>query len=142
MAEMKTKPGAASVADFIAAVEDDAKRTDCETLLAMMEEATGAPAKMWGNIVGFGSYHYRYASGREGDLFLVGFAPRAKKVTLYIVAGFEAYDGLMGRLGKHKNGKSCLHINKLADVDEAVLTELVQLSVAAMRERYPDPKPE
>ena len=103
-----------------------------------MEDVTGAEATMWGDsIVGFGSYHYTYASGRENDWFLVGFAPRKRSLTLYIMSGFDAYDELLGRLGKHSTGKSCLYINKLTDVDTAVLRDLVQQSVDHMRKTNP-----
>ena len=99
-----------------------------------MSEITGEPAEMWGgSIIGFGSYHYVYESGREGDWFLTGFAPRKQSLTLYIMPGFEHYDDLLARLGKHKIGRSCLYINKLADVDMDVLRELVAESVSHMR---------
>jgi len=103
-----------------------------------MAQATDAPATMWGaSMVGFDSYHYRYDSGREGDCFLTGFAPRKANISLYIMAGFDRFDALMQNLGKYKTGKSCLYVKRLADIDEAVLIELVQASVAWMREKYP-----
>ena len=99
----------------------------------MMQDVTGAKAKMWGDsIVGFGSYHYKYASGREADWMLVGFSPRKQNLTLYIMSGFEQYDELLGRLGKHSTGKGCLYIKKLQDIDLAMLRELVRLSVEHM----------
>lgn len=139
MAEVKTKENDASVDAFLAGVEDERKRADAEAVRALMEELSGAPARMWGaNIVGFGHYHYRYASGREGDWFRVGFSPRKRNLTLYIMAGFGAYEGLLGRLGKHRTGKSCLYVNKLADVDAGALRELVAASLDHMRELYPE----
>ncbi|NDJ60850.1 MAG: DUF1801 domain-containing protein [Chloroflexi bacterium] len=96
--------------------------------MALMQEVTGEPPVMWGSIVGFGRYHYRYASGREGDWFLAGFAPRKQNLSLYITAGFDEYGELLEKLGKHKIGKACLYIKKLADVDETVLRELVKRS--------------
>ncbi|MBV7338085.1 DUF1801 domain-containing protein [Chloroflexi bacterium TSY] len=100
-----------------------------------MKEVTGEEPQMWGtSIIGFGSYHFKYASGREGDWMLVGFSPRKQNLTLYIMPGFENYDELLGNLGKHKTGKSCLYINKLADVDQGVLKKLVKQSVDHMRE--------
>ncbi|MCB0148089.1 MAG: DUF1801 domain-containing protein, partial [Caldilineaceae bacterium] len=106
----------------------------CRTLIAIMQEATGAAPRMWGeSIVGFGHYHYKYASGREGDWFLTGFAPRKQNLTLYIMAGFDNYEALLSKLGKHSTGKSCLYVKRLADVDMPVLTELVVESVAHMK---------
>ena len=134
----KTRPEAASADAFIAAIEDPDRRSDCTRIAGIMAEATGAPATMWGaSMVGFGSYHYRYASGREGDWFLTGFAPRKSNISLYIMAGFDRFDSLMRDLGKYKTGKSCLYIKRLADIDEAVLIELIHESVAWMREQYP-----
>lgn len=134
MAELKTKPNSGDVEAFLNAVEDKQKRADSFAVLDLMQEVTGAPAKMWGDsIVGFGEYSYRYASGREGDWMLVGFSPRKANLTLYIMSGFEQYDALLAKLGKHKTGKSCLYIKRLSDVDTAVLRELVQKSVAHMQ---------
>ena len=134
---MKTKPTEVSVDEFIANIDDPQKRADVETIAAIMAKATRSPGKMWGaSIVGFGDYHYVYESGREGDWFLVGFAPRKKDLTLYIMPGFDAYEALLGKLGKHKTGKSCLYINKLADVDVKVLTKLVSESVKAMKAKH------
>ena len=107
-------------------------------LLDVFESIMDEPARMWGtSIVGFGSYHFKYDSGREGDWFLTGFAPRKQSLTLYVMPGFEHYEQLLARLGKHKIGKSCLYINKLADVDMQVLRELIAESVAHMRRSYP-----
>lgn len=134
MSDLKTRPTEADVTEFLNAVEDEQKREDCLAISAMMADVTGEPGKMWGSsIVGFGSYHYSYASGREGDWMLTGFAPRKKNLTLYIMAGFERYDELMEKLGKHSTGKSCLYIKRLTDVDQDVLRELVEQSVEHMR---------
>ena len=123
MAELKTRPTSASVAAFLKTVADDERRKDCQTLVKLMKQATGAPAKMWGpSIVGFGTYRYVYASGRQGDWPLVGFSPRKQDLTLYIMAGFARYAALMKQLGKHKSGKSCLYLKRLGDVDMAVLS--------------------
>ncbi len=130
MAEPKTQRNDASVEEFLDAVADDQKREDCLTLLEIMKQATGAEPEMWGDsIVGFGTYRYKYASGREGDWMQVGFAPRKQNLTLYIMAGFSRYDELMKSLGKHSTGKSCLYIKKLDDVDMPTLRKLVQESV-------------
>jgi hypothetical protein len=130
MAELKTKKSDSSVEAFLHTVEEEQKRKDCFAILKLMQRITGEEAKMWGpSIVGFGTYHYKYKSGREGDFFLSGFAPRKQALTLYIIAGFGKYDELMLKLGKHKTGKSCLYIKKLEDVDLGVLEELITLSV-------------
>jgi hypothetical protein len=128
MAENKTQATGASVQEFLAAVEHPVRRADGFRLLALMSEITGEPAQMWGpTIVGFGSYHYKYASGRKGDAAAVGFSPRKSSLSLYgLTYGPEAAE-LLGRLGRHKLGAGCLYINKLEDVDEAVLAELVRL---------------
>jgi hypothetical protein len=137
MAELKTKPTDNSVRDFIAAIENEDRRRDCQAVLEIMQEATGDRPRIWGSgMVGFGSYHYKYASGREGDWFLTGFAPRKNDLTLYIMPGFDRFEALMKKLGKHKTGKSCLYIKRLSDIDPAVLKELVAGSVAYMRQQY------
>ncbi|MCA9938991.1 MAG: DUF1801 domain-containing protein [Anaerolineales bacterium] len=129
MAELKTQKNDQSVDAFLQTVADERKRQDCYDLLALMQEVTGAEPVMWGSsIIGFGSYHYKYASGREGEWFLTGFAPRKQNLTLYIMAGFDQYGELMSKLGKHSTGKSCLYIKRLADVDQDVLRRLVALS--------------
>ena len=139
MAELKTRPEKTSVTEFLASIADENRRRDCETIAALMQEVTGAAPVMWGaSIVGFGRYHYRYDSGREGDWMLVGFSPRKKDITLYLMAGFDRFPELMRRLGKHKTGKSCLYVKKLDDVDRTVLRELVQSSVDAMAEQRVD----
>jgi hypothetical protein len=129
MTELKTKKSDESVEAFLNSVENEKKRDDCFTILNLMQEITSEEPKMWGSsIVGFGSYHYKYASGREGDWFLTGFAPRKKNITLYMMAGFADYAALLSRLGKYSTGKSCLYINKLEDVDVSTLRELVKRS--------------
>ena len=129
MAENKTQRNDGDVVAFLNTVENAKKRQDSFTIMKLMAEVTGEPAKMWGaSIIGFGTYRYRYASGREGEWFLTGFAPRKQSLTLYIMSGFDQYDDLMARLGKHKTGKSCLYIKKTEDVDMDVLRELVKLS--------------
>jgi hypothetical protein len=136
MAELKTKPTRVSVASFIKAIPEPGRRQDCMTLLRIMKAATRAEPVMWGpSIVGFGKYHYKYASGHEGDMCLTGFSPRAQALTIYIVPGFDRYKALMDRLGKHKTGKSCLYIKRLSDVDLSVLKELVTASVKHMKSR-------
>lgn len=140
MAELKTRPTDASVEEFIAGVENEARREDCRTLLAMMQRVTGFKPVMWGpSIVGFGSYHYRYASGREGDWMLAGFSPRARELTVYIMAGFEGAEKTLARLGRHRmSSGSCLYLKRLADVDLEILEELVRASVEKLRRAYPE----
>ncbi|MEM7501566.1 MAG: DUF1801 domain-containing protein [Pseudomonadota bacterium] len=138
MAKNKTQPTKARVTDFLANIEDSGKRADCKRIAKMMRAATGKRATMWGSsIVGYGSYDYRYASGREGSFMETGFSPRAQNITIYIMPGFAPYRSLMKRLGKHKAGKSCLYIKRLDDVDTDVLGELIRESVEEMRRRYP-----
>lgn len=129
MAELKTKRNDGSVEAFLNSVTDPKKRQDSYAVLELMQQVTGEEPVMWGDsIVGFGNYHYRYASGREGDWFLTGFSPRAQSLTLYIMSGFDQYDELMSKLGKYKTGKACLYVKKFEDVDSDVLRELVRLS--------------
>jgi hypothetical protein len=140
MAELKTKKTAASVKDFLNRVPDERKRKDSFAILKLMQEVTGTRPAMWGpSIVGFGKYHYKYASGREGDMPLAGFSPRKQALTLYITAGFDGYGELLRKLGKYKTGKVCLYINKLEDVDLATLKEMVRRSVEHMARKYPGP---
>jgi len=135
VAELKTQKNEASVEAFLEGVTGEKKREDSYAILELMREVTGEEPAMWGDsIVGFGSYHYKYASGREGEWFLSGFSPRKQNLTLYIMSGFDEYEELLSRLGKHKTGKSCLYVNKLEDVDQEVLRELVGRSVAHMAE--------
>ena len=134
MAELKTKPTQQSVEEFLGSITDERRQADCRAVLRIMQRVTKAKPKMWGpGMVGFGSYHYKYASGREANWFVTGFAPRKQNLTLYIMAGFKKYDALMAKLGKHKTGKSCLYIKRLGDVDMDVLTELIEQSVDHMR---------
>lgn len=138
MAEIKTKPTAVAVDDFIDAVEPARRREDARTVCAMMERMTGEPPRMWGpSIIGFGEYHYKYDSGHEGDMCRMGFSPRKSAMTIYLVPGFERHRALMERLGKHRTGKSCLYINKLSDVDMEVLEALMRESLEHMDARYP-----
>lgn len=133
MAENKTQPTDASVEAFLAAIPDPTRRDDCRRVAAMMQAAAGAPPVMWGaSIVGFGRYRYTYASGRSGDWPIIGFSPRKNDLTLYLMPGFEQHADRLAKLGKHKTGKSCLYLKKLADVDLAVLEELIAWSVQAM----------
>ena len=135
MSENKTRPTEQSVEDFLNSVEHKTRREDGFALLELMKEITEEDAVMWGSsIVGFGRYHYKYDSGREGDMPLVGFSPRKQSITLYIMPGFDEYRDLLATLGKHKTGKACLYVNKLADVDEDVLRQLVRRSYEHMRE--------
>ena len=135
MAELKTQKNDASVEEFLNGVSDHRKRTDRFAILDLMRDVTGDEPAMWGSsIVGFGSYRYKYASGREGEWFLTGFSPRKQNLTLYIMSGFDNYDSLLSELGKYKTGKSCLYINKLDDVDQATLRVLIEQSVAHMAE--------
>ena len=136
--EAKTRPTPASVADFIAALPDDRRRADAQAVCAILEQATGFEPVMWGaSIIGFGAYHYRYESGREGDAPLVGFSPRKANLVLYLAPGEDRAD-LLGRLGKHKAGAGCVYVNRLSDVDASVITEMAQATVAVLKARYPD----
>jgi Domain of unknown function (DU1801) len=126
MAELKTKINDASVEKFLNFVEDEKKRKFAFSILELMKKITKAEPKMWGtSIIGFGTYHYKYASGREGDWMQVGFSPRKQSITLYIMSGFSRYEELLSKLGKHKTRKSCLYIKKEEDIDMNVLKELV-----------------
>ena len=137
MARTETVPTTAKVSDFLASLASD-QRKECQTVAKIMRKATGARAKIWGpSIVGFGRYHYRYASGREGNFFLSGYAPRKGKLTVYVMDGFDNKKRLLKKLGAHKTGKSCLYITRLDDIDLEVLDEIIHQSVAVMRERYP-----
>jgi hypothetical protein len=135
MAENKTRPTEKSVQEFLDAVPDEKKRRDSYRILALMQQVTGQEPQMWGDsIVGFGSYHYKYASGREGDAPLAGFSPRKEALTVYLMAGFnQQYEGLMARLGKYKTSKVCLYVKKLEDIDLGTLEELVRRSVEQVK---------
>ena len=136
MAENKTRKTGADVEGFLAGVDNAHRKADSLTLLAMMKRITGLEPEMWGpSIVGFGSYHYRYDSGREGDMPMTGFSPRKQSLTVYVMPGFAGSEDLLARLGKHRTSVSCLYINKLADVDQEVLAELIGRSFAHMRQR-------
>lgn len=138
MAEPKTKPSQQSVERFLQRVPDADRRRDCFTLVDIMRQITGAEPQLWGSsIVGFGTYHYVYASGREGDWPIVGFSPRKQNLTLYLMSGFEQYDDLLQKLGKHSLGKSCLYIKRLADIDLLTLKKLIRASVKHMRRTNP-----
>lgn len=129
MAELKTKKTNSSVDKFIESISDFDTRNDCWTLLNIMKQITKAEPQMWGeSIIGFGNYHYKYESGREGDWFITGFSPRKQNLTLYMMTGFDDYESLLKKLGKHKTGKSCLYIHKLDDVDINMLKELISKS--------------
>ena len=137
MSELKTRQNDGDVDAYLDSVENPRRRDDALRVLTLMREITGEVPRMWGSsIVGFGSYHYTYASGREGDWPVVGFAPRKQNLVLYIMPGFAGYEALLARLGKHRIGKSCLYVNKLDDIDAGVLEELVRESVADMKRRY------
>lgn len=132
MAENKTKPTELSVAHYLAAIEDEERRQDCTALAQLMTKAGGQPATMWGTgIVGFGSYHYVYESGREGDMCLLGFAARKGDISVYGTGSAPDRDALLAQLGRHKVGKGCLYLRKLADVDLKVLERLFKSALAA-----------
>jgi len=136
--ENKTKPAKTSVASFIAALPEREKRIDAKTLVKLMQSATGDKPKMWGpSIVGFGSYHYVYDSGREGEMPVVGFSPRKGAIVLYNMGAFADSANLFAKLGKYTTGKSCVYVKKLADIDQQVLQTLLAKSVEATRGRYP-----
>jgi hypothetical protein len=138
MATPKTLPTENNVQAFLDSVPDEKKRKDCYAALQLMQEATGYPPKMWGpSIVGFGSYHYKYESGHEGDAPLSGFSPRKEAITFYLMLGCDNHEALLQKLGKHKTGKGCLYIKKLEDVDADVLKELVKASTRSLRAKYP-----
>lgn len=137
-AKNKTVKTEANPADYVAAIEKDDRRADCETLMSMMGEVSGCEPKIWGpSIVGFGEYHYKYESGREGDALRLGFSNRAQNISIYIMPGYQDFDDELSRLGKHKMGKSCLYIKRLSDVDEEVLSEIMTKGLAIMAEKYP-----
>ncbi len=138
MYELKTKENDNSVIEFIENVDCPKKREDAYRLLDIFTETTGYPAKMWGpSIIGFGSYHYKYDSGHEGDAPLVGFSPRKAKISLYFATGDTERVALLKEFGKHTSGKACVYINKVADIDVEVLKALINQSVTFLKERYP-----
>lgn len=137
MAENKTKATGASVTEFVKSIEDPQMRADAKKVASIMRRVTGKRAKMWGSsIVGYGTYHYKYDSGREGDFMMTGYSPRKQALTVYIIPGFSTFGPLMKKLGKYKTGRSCLYIKRLSDVDENVLEQLIARSVKLMRKKY------
>jgi hypothetical protein len=137
-AKNKTQKTVKSPLAFVKALEPDQKREDSLKILNMLKDVTGLEPKMWGpSIIGFGDYHYKYESGREGDFFRAGFSPRAQNLTIYVMPGYQDFDNELSRLGKHKLGKSCLYIKRLSDVDEDVLREIVEKGFHMMEEKYP-----
>lgn len=137
MAELKTKENDGDVLAFINGLENEQRKSDCKELLKLFSEITNESPKMWGaSIIGFGSYHFKYESGREGDWFLTGFSPRKNNLSIYIMSGFKEYEGLMKELGKYKTGSSCLYVNKLSDIDAQKLAKLVEKSVKFMKNKY------
>ncbi|WP_273834390.1 DUF1801 domain-containing protein [Guptibacillus sedimenti] len=139
MYELKTKETDNSVIEFIESVDHPKKREDGYRLLDLFTETTGYEAKMWGpSIIGFGSYHYKYATGHEGDAPLVGFSPRKGKISLYLAQGEPERENALERLGKHKTGKACVYVNKLDDIDLDVLKEMIRQSVDYLKELYPE----
>lgn len=142
MPEQKTRPGPGDVDEFLAQVDDPARRADSQRLIELMSAVSGEPPVLWGTMVGFGRYHYRYDSGHEGDAFLVGFAPRKAEFSIYLMGTYlpgelARRDGLLARLGRHRMGKACLYVKRLGDIDMDVLRELAEISVATLRAAYP-----
>ena len=137
MSGNKTVPTKASVEAFIEAVPQEEKRNDCFKLLEVMQSITGEAPVMWGpGIIGFGSYHYRYDSGREGDMLMTGFSPRSQNISLYIMSGFGRYESLLKKLGKYKTGKSCLYVKRLSDINMEILEELIRDSYNHCKSKY------
>ncbi|MBP6580299.1 MAG: DUF1801 domain-containing protein [Sphingorhabdus sp.] len=138
-AENKTQATVARVEDFVTGIADENQRADARSLIAMMTRLSGEPATMWGpSIIGFGRYHYRYDSGREGEMCRIGFSPRKGQTVLYLIDGFEGHAELMAKLGKHKAGKSCLYVKRLSDIDLVVLEDMCRSSLAYMAAKYPE----
>lgn len=134
--------GEAEIRDLLASLDDVSRQADANHLIAIMSRATGEKPRLWGSIIGFGRYHYRYDSGREGDSFLVGFAPGRDRFSIHLMGLYlpeeeQQRESLLARLGKHKAGKACLYVRRLTDIDRDVLEQLVAVSAAALRERYP-----
>ena len=137
MSENKTVESSADVDTFLRETVTDQRLADANTLVEMMQATTGCQAKMWGKtMVGFDSYHYKYESGREGDAMITGFSPRKREFAIYIMCGFDQYQHLLAKLGKHRHGKSCLYVRQLADIDLEILNELITASVSYMRNKY------
>jgi len=146
MATNKTQATILPLSHYIDVIEDHARKADCEALVKLMQKTTQQPAVLWGSgspteisshMVSFGQYHYKYASGTEGDSFCAGFANRKTDITIYISAGFEEVTELMAQLGKHKASKACIYIKKLADIDQDVLAKLIKHSMQNLKKRYP-----
>jgi Domain of unknown function (DU1801) len=138
MSENKTKPTEVSPAEFITSVEPDRRRNEGRILLDLFAKTTGWTPRMWGpSIIGYGEYHYKYDSGREGDFMATGFSPRKAKLSIYILPGYADYGPILNRLGKHSLGKSCLYLNKLDDIDLDVLAELITAGIADLAKKYP-----
>lgn len=138
----KTQPTELKVSDYLGAIDSPGRQADCRKIDKIMRDLSGWPPKIWGTklssaIVGFGAYHYKYDSGREGDFFRVGYANRAQNISIYIIPGYEDLSDELARLGKHKIGKSCLYIKRLSDIDEAVLREMIVKGLRLMEEKYP-----
>jgi len=137
MAELKTKPTQDSVDEFIDGIMDDTRRDDCRTILRMMRDLTGEEPSMWGaGIVGFGTYQYRYESGKGAVWFRIGFSPRNKDLTLYIMPGVERYPALLKQIGRHRTGRSCLYLRHLADIDQGVLRQMMAESLTWLKDQY------
>jgi len=137
-AKNKTQATGASVEDYIASITKDDRRADIQIIHDMMVDVSGWEPKMWGaSIVGFGDYHYKYDSGREGDFFRIGYSSRAQNITIYIMPGYQDFDDELARLGKYKMGKSCLYIKRLSDVDQDVLREMMGKGLSLMADKYP-----
>lgn len=137
MSELKTRPTRASVIKYLKSVENEKRRADCQVVVKMMRELTGETPRLWGDsLIGFGSYHYKYTSGQEGDWPLTAVSPRKQNLVVYIMPGFERWPGLMKRLGKYRTGRSCLYINKLEDIHLPTLRRLIDYSVRRMRKVY------
>lgn len=138
MAGNKTVATEGDAEAFLETVDNPKRQADARAVFDMMARVTGEPARMWGpSMIGFGEYHYKYDSGREGDFFMTGLSPRKAALSVYIMPGFEPYEDLLSRLGKYKTGRSCLYINKLEDVDQRVLEELIKASFEDMKAMYP-----
>ena len=137
-AKNKTQKTTVTPESFLGNITPAQKQEDCFSLLKTMKDITGLTPKMWGpSLIGFGDYHYKYESGREGDSFRIGFSPRAQNLSIYIMPGYQDFDDELSRLGKHKMGKSCLYIKRLSDVDETVLHEMLVKGLSLMEEKYP-----
>lgn len=138
MAKNKTQPTTMTASAFLNAIDDEDRRRDCKTIAKLLREISGKRSVMWGtSIIGYGQYHYKYASGREGDSFRIGFSPRKQDITIYIMPGYTDFGHILAKLGKHKKGKSCLYIKRLSDVNMTVLKRLLKAGWKDMQKRYP-----